>query len=95
MKENKNNQLNMDSLEQVAGGGPGAIEAINTELRELQRLLKGERQAYVQAMKRIDTSPGADVTARMALDNIAELERQICQKISQRQKLLEDFEDMR
>ena len=95
MKENKNNELKKDALEQVAGGGPGAIEKINTELKELQRLLVGERQAYVQALKRLDTSPGADVTAQIAQENIEDLQRLIRKKEEDLAALLEDVCDMR
>ena len=93
MEENKSNELKKDSLEQVAGGGP-TIRDLENQLSELNRILKNEYAARNSALKRLDTSPGADVTVKIAEENILDLQRLIHQKGKELADLREEINDI-
>ena len=95
MKENKNNELKKDSLEQVAGGFPGSLRDIDNQLVELNRILENEYAARRSALKRLDTSPGADLIVKLCEVNIEDLQRLIHKKLEERAAILEDMCDMR
>ncbi len=94
MKEN-NNELSKNAAEQVAGGvQPDPVGDINNQLAELRRLLENERKALRSAEKRLDTSPGADETVKIAKANILELQGLIYQREQEMADLLADIEDL-
>ena len=100
MKENENNTLRGNALEQVAGGLPDTLAGFDREIREKERLLKGEREAFAKARERSDSSPGAELTAQMAFENIESLTLQLQELIEGRAQLarateLKDLEDLR
>ncbi len=93
MKENKNNELQKDSLEQVAGGGClKELKALNQELITLSEELSDSYRTLEQALEGIKSGiPGSGVTVGESQANIAKLQGLISDKIKQRNVLLKSL----
>ena len=93
MKQSKNNNLQDNLLEQVAGGNPlEEFKAVGQEVIKLSEQLSGVYEVFEQALEgfRLRT-PGSGAVIRQCQNDIARLQAQISEKLQRRSALLKEL----